>query len=152
LQGQVIDLARQYEAIHEQHLSIRRQSANIRREMKSLDETDRELKEHERALEKRRCDLEFHDRDLSLRRAAVDDEENELQRRKAKKKRLARKVYETEARSRDSELSNTILFEQIQDESAQLSIYMLELGQSRGRRSVSPSLQEELAASFLDFE
>jgi chromosome segregation ATPase len=149
LQGEMAALERECENIHEQHQGLRRQSANRAREIRNHEEINRSLKEQEKGLQVRRRELEFRDLALTQKRAIVEHLENEVHLLKVARKKLSQKVNEIEAKARESELSNTILFEQIQDESAGLSVYLLELGHSHHPANLS--FQEEFAASFLDF-
>jgi chromosome segregation ATPase len=126
-----------------------RQLSNLRRDQSNLDALKSALSVAKRKLRRRNRGIDAKERQLDSRRKEIAQLNAEVKRLKSQNRQFASSAEALEAKMREHEMENSILFEQIQDQAAELSVSILELAPTR-RGNKSPSLEDELANSFLD--
>jgi DNA repair exonuclease SbcCD ATPase subunit len=138
VQSEMIDFTGECDELDDELARVRREAADAKRRRMALEADHRELEKSVEVLEQRQAALALRDQELEDRRAALRGLVSEFERAKAQVRTLASEVTEVETKAKQGELTNTVLFEQMHDESAELSVYILELGRPG-------------AGSFLDF-
>jgi chromosome segregation ATPase len=149
IESESSELRRTSLVLQERRISIDRQFARLREERQTLECTNISLDSMRRNLERRRVELGLRATAAALRRASVADAAANLARLQLQRRALKRKIEAIEERTKETELTATILFEQIENESADLSVLTLEL--RHAQRRVRRSLQDEPASSILEY-
>jgi chromosome segregation ATPase len=126
-----------------------RRLSNLKRDQSNLDAFKAALVVAKKGLHRRNRDIEAKEGQLDSRRKDIATLKAEVKRLKSRNRQFTLSVEALEAKMRESETGNSVLFEQIQDQAAELSLSILELGATRGDRK-PPSLEDQLATSFLD--
>jgi hypothetical protein len=148
VESESADLRRTSVALQADRLTIDRQAARIREDRRTLESANLSLDAARRKLERRRMELGFRANASALRRASIADAVASLARLRLQRRARKQKIEAIEARTRDTELTTTILLEQIESESADLSVLTLEL--RHAQRRVRRSLQDELTSSIIE--